>query len=499
MPVLHLDGQHLSADALAPLTAAPVRVSLDVEALHAVRRSHEWAVRLRGERPIYGRSTGVGANREVMVEPSVEAAQALLRSHATAAGPLRSPERVRALLLVRLNQLLAGGSGVSPRVVMALAALVDDDELPAVHEHTGVGTADLAALAATALALQEHAARAGTPLLLGPDDALPFLSSNAAALADAGLGLSRYSRATRAGLAVAALSFFALDGNLEAFSKAVERATPMLGARATCNAMRSLIGSEASRALRIQDPYGLRALPQSHGVLLDALAALRDTVDAYVNAPSENPVILPDGAVAHHGGFHASYLAVATDTVRNAAVQSAQLVQHRLTYLSEPAHTSLPAFLGDGTPGASGVMLVEYVAAAALGDIRAAAQPAAVQTTSVSRGAEDTASFASLAARQLLASAESYELLVAAELLTAVRANRMRIERPTGTLGEVLAACDELSGDVADRDLTADVELARTLLDRLVDFADMTLPDTSWENDLPEALTEQQTQRSADR
>ena len=422
--------------------------------------SHDWAVRLRGERPLYGRSTGVGANRSVVLEPSVESAQALLASHATSAGPLRSPERVRAMLLVRLNQLCAGGSGVSRDVVTGLADLINADALPAVHEHAGIGTADLSALAATALAVQAHS----PGLLLGPDDALPFLSSNAAALADAGLGLSRFSRAARAALAVAALSFFALDGNIEAFSRAVERVTPMLGARATCRAMRSLIGSEASRALRIQDPYGLRALPQSHGVLLDALAALRSTADAYVNAPSENPVVLPDGAVAHHGGFHASYLAVASDTVRNAAVQSAQLTLHRLTYLSEPAHTSLTPFLGDGTPGASGVMVVEYVAASALGDLRAAADPAATQTTSLSRGAEDTASFASFAARQLLGSAEAYEVLVAAETVTAVRANRMRAERPTGLLGQVLDACGDLPDDRHDRDLTADVETARGLL-----------------------------------
>ena len=220
-------------------------------------------------------------------------------------------------------------------------------------------------------------------------------------------------------------------------------------------------------------------------MLLDALAALRDTVDAYVNAPSENPVILPDGAVAHHGGFHASYLAVAADTVRNAAVQSAQLVLHRLTYLSEPQHTHLAPFLGDGTPGASGVMLVEYVAAAALGDLRAAAGPAAVQTTSLSRGAEDTASFASLAARQLLASAESYELLVAAELLTTVRANRMRAEPPTGgaaaTCWPRARRCPRTA---CDRDLTADLDVARGLVGRLTGFVDLQLPGTSWENDL---------------
>jgi histidine ammonia-lyase len=429
---------------------------------------------------MYGRSTGVGGNRVVPIEPSVEAAQALLVSHATSAGPARSPQRVRALLLVRLNQLCAGGSGVSPAVVDALARLIDDDALPLIHEHAGVGTADLSALAAVALAVQQHATE---PLLLGPDDALPFLSSNAAALADAGLGLSRFSRAARSGLAVAALSFAALGGNIEAFSQAVERVTPMLGARATCRAMRALTGSQASRALRIQDPYGLRALPQSHGVLLDALAALRDTADAYVNAPSENPVV-PDGAVAHHGGFHASYLSVAADTVRNAAVQSAQLVLHRLTYLSEPNHTGLTPFLGDGTPGASGVMLVEYIAASALGDLRAAAGPAAVQTTSLSRGAEDTASFASLAARQLLESAEAYELLVAAELLTAVRAHRLSGQPASGMLGDVLVACAGLSGDHHDRDLTADLEAARGLLEPLTSFVDLQLPGTSWENDL---------------
>lgn len=480
-----VDGQSLSVDDLAELAAEPIRVTVSPAALVRVGQSHEWAVRLRGERPMYGRSTGVGANRDILIEPSVDSAQALLRSHATSAGPPRSADRVRAMLLVRLNQLCAGGSGASPDVVTGLAALLDADALPVIREHTGVGTADLAALATVALAVQQHSIDSGgPPVVFGPDDALPFLSSNAAALADAGLGLSRLSRAARGGLAVAALTFTALDGNLEAFSPAVERVTPMLGARATCRSMRAMIGSESSRALRIQDPYGLRALPQSHGVLLDALAALRDTVNAYVNAASENPVVLPDGAVAHHGGFHASYLAVAADTVRNAAVQSAQLVLHRLTYLSEPQHTQLTAFLGDGSAGASGVMLVEYVAAAALGDLRAAATPAAVQSTSLSRGVEDTASFASLAARQLLVSAQSYELLVAAELLTAVRANRMRPTPPRGVLAEVLDACAELPDDLRDRDLSGDLETARAVLGGLTGFVDLDLPDTSWENDL---------------
>ncbi|HEY2043869.1 MAG TPA: aromatic amino acid lyase, partial [Jatrophihabitans sp.] len=256
------------------------------------------------------------------------------------------------------------------------------------------------------------------------------------------------------------------------------------GARATARAMRALVSSGRSAPPRIQDPYGLRALPQSQGVLLDSLAALRDTVAAYVNAPSENPVVLPDGTFAHHGGFHATYLAIACDSVRIAAVQSAQFAMHRLTYLSEPQHTGLAAFLGDGTPGASGVMVLEYVAASALGDLRATATPSALQTTHLSRGYEDAASFASLAARQLMTTADRYELLVSCELLAAVRAMRLLDTEVSGPLRAVLAACRRLPDDLADRDLTGDIEIAREVLPELARFVAVDLPVSSWENDL---------------
>src|SRR5947208_234536 len=129
MNTIEVDGQHLTVDALAELAGAPLHVVVTDAAHERVRLSHAHAVRLRGERPMYGRSTGVGANREVQIEPSVDAAQALLLSHATSAGHSRSADRVRALLLVRLNQLCAGGSGVSPAVVDALAHLISDDAL----------------------------------------------------------------------------------------------------------------------------------------------------------------------------------------------------------------------------------------------------------------------------------------------------------------------------------------------------------------------------------
>jgi histidine ammonia-lyase len=467
--LIRIDGQHLSAAQVAAAVQGPLTVQVSDEALDRVSRSHQQAVLAGRQRPIYGLSTGVGANREIDIEPDTAGAQALLRSHATSAGPLRSADRVRAMLVIRLNQLCAGGAGLRPAVVNALAELINADTLPEIREFVGIGTAELSALATTALALQARPAELDGPaLVFGPHDALPFISSNAAALSDAALAARCFSTSARAALVIAALSFAAVRGNAEAYAAPVELATPMAGARVTCRVMRGLVGS--SPPARIQDPYGLRALPQGHGILLDALSSLTETIDAYSNAPSENPSILADGSVAHHGGFHAGYLALACDTAAIAAVQSGQLSLNRLTYVSEPNHTSLEPFLGDGTPGASGVMVVEYVAAAALGDLRAAAAPASTQSITLSRGIEDTASFASLAARQLLTAADRYELLVACELVAALRAVRMSSPELTEPQAQAVELCHELSPVIEDRDLTGDLDIAQRLIPRLAEL-----------------------------
>ena len=468
--MIGIDGQHLTVAQIAAASDGPLTVEVSEQALDRVLRSHQQAVLAGRQRPIYGLTTGVGANRTVDVEPDTAGAQGLLRSHATAAGDPRSAARVRAMLLIRLNQLCAGGAGLRPAVVRALADMINADALPVIREFVGIGTAELSALASTALALQERSPT-GDPLVFGPHDALPFISSNAAALSDAALAARRLGTGARAALAVAALSFAAVRGNAEAYAAAVEQATPMPGARTTCRVMRGLVG--APEPARIQDPYGLRALPQGHGILLDALSGLTATIEAYANAPSENPSILADGSVAHHGGFHAGYLALACDTAAIAAVQSGQLSLNRLTYASEPNHTGLEPFLGDGTPGASGVMVVEYVAAAALGDLRAAAAPASTQSITLSRGIEDTASFASLAARQLLTAADRYDVVVACELVAAVRAVRMAGAQLSGPQARAVELCAGLPAAIEDRDLTPDLDAAQRLVPALAELVDV--------------------------
>src|SRR3954465_3631641 len=129
-----------------------------------------------------------------------------------------------------------------------------------------------------------------------------------------------------------------------------------------CLEMRELIGDPRPPA-RIQDPYGLRVLPQVHGAFWDRLDLLHLSTVAMANAPRENPALLPDAGVFHHGSFFAATLGQVLDSTVSAAARPPHLALGGLTFLSDPAITGLPPFLGDGTAGASGIMVVEYVAA----------------------------------------------------------------------------------------------------------------------------------------
>jgi histidine ammonia-lyase len=306
---------------------------------------------------------------------------------------------------------------------------------------------------------------------LGPHDALPLLSSNAAAIGDAALACADLGVLARAYVVVAALTFTAIHGNAEAFAESIGFATPFQGAERTTGWMRSLVDSAAVPA-RIQDPVSLRAVPQAHGHFVDSVDRLDEVVRRYANAAGENPLIVASAgdqeAVLHHGGFHAVYLAAALGDVAGAAVRTAKLALSRIGLLNEPAFTGLHPFLADSAPGASGAMMLQYVAASALGDLLLAATPAGLHVTLLSRGVEDDASFASLAARQAQQASEHLQVVIACEAVAAVRA--LRAGPSTALAGQIRRAVDLLPGSPAglvDKDLTAEVAAYRDRLGAL--------------------------------
>jgi histidine ammonia-lyase len=472
-----IDGRTLTCADIVRVARDGVPVHLDATARKRAQRAWEEVEDIAARRQVYGRTTGVGANRQEKVggEAVLGHGLRLLRSHAGGVGPLLPADKVRATMVVRLNQLAAGGSGAHPRVLDALEQAISLGALPVVHRFGAIGTGDLTVLAEIGLTLAgERPWGAGEVLAvpLGTGDALSFMSSNAATLGESVLACAELQLLLRASHAVAALSFLALGGSAEAYASVVHEARAHPGQVHCATEMRRLLGIDEAPVAgrRIQDPFGLRAFPQVQGPALDSLDQLERILQVEVNAQAENPLVAPAaGDVFHHAHFHTAYVAVALDQTRAAVHHVAELSTARLGDLVEPTMTDLPPFLASGPAGSSGVMILEYVAHDALAQLRHAALPVTLGTAVVSRGLEDHASFSTQAARQATAAAEAFRYVLACELVAAVRALRMQ----RAQLGDVPArvaferAARDLDSNVQDRSLTDDVARAVVVLTEL--------------------------------
>ncbi|NRQ32676.1 aromatic amino acid lyase [Nonomuraea sp. NN258] len=414
---MELDGTGLTCAQVHEAACGGARVTI----ASTDRARAAWATARELTGPVYGRSTGVGANKDFAVPCGLD----LLRSHACAAGPRVGRERAKAMLVVRLNQLLAGGSGVDPGVLPVLADAINEGFTPPLHTYGAIGTGDLTALSSTALCLLGELPWDGPPggdpgprYPLAPADALPFISSGAATLADAALACHRLRVLLEAAVDVVACSFVAVSASAEPLAAAVQEARPHPGQATVAARLRGLLSQEW--AVRVQDTYGYRAFAQVHGAAMDALDRAESAVETDLNAAAENPLIA--GSLAwHNGNFHSAPVALALDALRAALVQTAQLSTTRLATLMDPAHTGLHPFLAD-RPGSSGALILEYVAHDALADLRHLATPVTTGTAVISRGTEDHAGFATQAARHALRCVEPLEIVFACERTAATRA-----------------------------------------------------------------------------
>ncbi|MDQ6816497.1 MAG: aromatic amino acid ammonia-lyase [Actinomycetota bacterium] len=480
--MIALDGASLTPREVAAVARGGVQVELSAEAGERNLAARDAiAAHLQSGRPLYGASTGVGALRGHVIAPE-EREQFqwnLLRSHAVSAGRPLDPELVRAGMVVRANQLGAGGAGVAPQLLELLVVALNENVVPLTHELGSLGTGDLPGLAEIALALlgegrewaggELRGLAEGAEPRLGLRDALGFMSSNALTAGQAALiavdGLALHE----AWLAVAALTFEAVQADPVVLDDRVQAARGARGQAAVARRMRELLAgaalARASSDRLVQDPYPFRVLPQVDGVSRDALLRLEEVVTRECNSRGENALII-DGEALPGGNFHAAELAAALDGLRAALAQSASLIAARVSALLEPRITGLSPFLAERPGAESGVMMVEYTAHAAAAEARSLAMPMATQSVWASLGVESHASLAATAARRTAEVIEAMWTLVAAELVVAVRALRFEERTPAGQETRALfeAAERAIPAEMVDRAFGRDIERAGAAL-----------------------------------
>ena len=268
-----------------------------------------------------------------------------------------------------------------------------------------------------------------------------------------------------------ALSFIALDGNPEALSSVAAQASAAPYVATVADRLCSLLANGLDRPpARIQDPYGLRVYPVAQATVLASMHTLEGQLERTLNSAQENPLFdIDKGAVVHHGAFYQASLSLELDGTTLALALTAPITHSRIRMINDPDTNGGNAFLAADAPGSSGLMMVEYVAAGAIAEIRNAAQPASAGTLVLSRGAEEDATFASQGAQQLERSIAAYRVLLCCELVGAVRLLRHRglDDQVGGVVGEALDLAGVLPRATDDRDLRGDIALAESLLDEI--------------------------------
>lgn len=211
-----------------------------------------------------------------------------------------------------------------------------------------------------------------------------------------------------------------------------------------------------------QDSYSLRCIPQVHGAVRDALRHAQQVLDIELNAVTDNPLVFPDATaqevdrqVISAGHFHGMPLALALSAVKAAIPVLASISERRLNKLVDPAtNDGLPAFLvgnEDGTE--SGLMIVQYTAAAIVNDLTTRAMPASVYSIPTSANAEDHVSMGANEGRHVLSMVEDLGKVLGLELLVAAQALDLRLQmleaaRTLARAGDV----DALAAKVAHAD-----------------------------------------------
>ena len=445
-------------------------------------------------RVVYSINTGFGALAKVRItEDKFETLQRnIVLSHATGVGKLLRDDVVRLVLLLKINALAQGYSGVRREIVDFLLALYNKEIYPCIPEKGSVGASgDLAPLAHLSLpllgagqvrsggkildsktALKKHGLK---PLELAPKEGLALLNGTQVSTALALTGLFAAEDCFAAALAAGALSVDAAKGSTTPFDPDIQRVRRQQGQIDVAKVYIKLLSNSAIRDShkhehdpKVQDPYCLRCQPQVMGACLDHMRFAADIFLREANAVTDNPLVFPEtGDVKSGGNFHAEPIAMAADTLALAIAEIGGMSERRIAMLIDHKISGLPPFLVKNAGVNSGFMIAHVTAAALASENKSLAHPASVDSLPTSANQEDHVSMATFAARRLTDMAFNTATIVGIELLAATQGIEFHAPLKTSpALQAVIKAIRARVGHYAkDHYFAPDIRLATRLVE----------------------------------
>lgn len=493
MNTLTLIPGSLTLQQLRQVWRQPVKLTLDERAHDGINASVACVEAIVAEdRTAYGINTGFGllAQTRIAAHDLENLQRSLVLSHAAGIGEPLDDAMVRLMMVLKINSLARGFSGIRLSVIQSLIALVNAEVYPCIPAKGSVGASgDLAPLAHMSLLLlgegqarwrgewlpaAEALSKAGLqPITLAAKEGLALLNGTQASTAFALRGLFEaedlYASATVCG----ALTTEAVLGSRRPFDARIHAVRGQRGQIDAAAMYRHLLTDTSEIAEshhnceKVQDPYSLRCQPQVMGACLTQLRHVADVLLTEANAVSDNPLVFAEeNEVISGGNFHAEPVAMAADNLALAIAEIGALSERRIALMMDKHMSQLPPFLVRNGGVNSGFMIAQVTAAALASENKALSHPHSVDSLPTSANQEDHVSMAPAAGRRLWEMAANTRGVVAVEWLAACQGIDLREGLKTSPLLEQARHLlrEQVSHYDDDRFFAPDIEKAMALL-----------------------------------
>ena len=415
---------------------------------------------------IYGMTTGLGELSLKLIPPQFasQLSMNILRSHAAGVGDILPIPIIRAIMLLRINCLSKGYSGISVKTLSTLIDLFNAKIYPRIRSQGSVGASgDLAPLSHLGLAAMGEGdvlykgesteakialeCEGITPIQPGYKEGLAIINGTSGMTAIGAFAVYGGENLLKTAQIATAFSLEVLRAPLRPFEPQGHLLRPYPGQITVAENIRKLLsGSQLivndlvlSKELEDQmsgqniinaskyrqNAYSLRCVPQMLGPVWDAIKYVKNVVQTEINSIDDNPIVLlAEKEIFHGGNFHGQPVAMAMDFLKISLTEIGNISERRFErYINEHLNNGLPAFLTPGEPGLdAGFEGAQYAATSLLAESRALATPNSIQSISANASFQDVVSMGMIAARKALEILKNIEYIVGLEILAATQA-----------------------------------------------------------------------------
>jgi histidine ammonia-lyase len=445
----HISSKNISLQTIKEIIDNNYKIDLSDEAKQKIIKCRTYLDNENITKEVhYGINTGFGSlcNTIISDENLSKLQRNLVISHACGIGEEVPHSIVKLMILLKIQGVSYGYSGVQLETVERLVNFYNNDIIPVVYQQGSLGASgDLAPLAHMALPLigegevyfkgkKVHSADMlkamdWEPITLKSKEGLALLNGTQFMSAYGVWNCIQAEKLSFIADLVGAISLEGFDGRLNPFKENVNLIRNQIGQIVTAEVYRNLLkGSEIieQEKKHVQDPYSFRCIPQVHGATKDTIAFVKDVIEREINAVTDNPTIFPDDdEIVSAGNFHGQPLALAADYLAIALAELGSISERR-TYQLIGGNRDLPAFLVKNPGLNSGFMIPQYAAASVVSQNKQLATPASVDSIESSNGQEDHVSMGANAATKCFRVVENLKKILAIELFNASQAIEFR-------------------------------------------------------------------------